>query len=111
MLVGYYQTGAVAGPMGDLAPAERLQRALEQGAVIHPQYRSTFENAFSIAWQKVRALEGRLGAVHRGPAQERVPDAAEAGWRTLSRRRLHVQHERMDGRCPRVGTIHRQVDS
>ncbi len=37
-----------------------------QGAVIHPQYRATFENAFSIAWQKVALLEGRLGAVHGG---------------------------------------------
>ena len=58
VLVGYYQTGAVAGPMGDLAPAERLQRALDQGAVIHPQYTSTFENAFSIAWQKVAYSKG-----------------------------------------------------
>ena len=58
VLVGYYQTGAVAGPMGDLAPAERLQRALDQGALIHPQYRSTFENAFSIAWQRVAYSKG-----------------------------------------------------
>jgi monoamine oxidase len=58
VLVGYYQTGAVAEPMGDRAPAERLQRALDQGAVIHPQYRSTFENAFSIAWQRVAYSKG-----------------------------------------------------
>lgn len=58
VLVGYYQTGPVAGPMGDLAPAERLQRAMEQGTLIHPQYASTFENAFSIAWQKVAFSKG-----------------------------------------------------
>ncbi len=58
VLVGYYQTGAVAGPMGDLAPAERLQRAMQQGALIHPQYASTFENAFSIAWQNVAFSKG-----------------------------------------------------
>ena len=58
ILVGYYQTGAVAGPMGDLAPAERLQRAMAQGSLIHPQYTSTFENAFSIAWQKVAFSKG-----------------------------------------------------
>ncbi len=58
VLVGYYQTGAAAGPMGDLAPAERLQRALEQGSLIHPQYKTTFENAFSIAWQKVEHSKG-----------------------------------------------------
>ena len=44
--------------MGELAPAERLQRALDQGAVIHPQYKSTFENSFSIAWQKVGYSKG-----------------------------------------------------
>jgi monoamine oxidase len=58
VLVGYYQTGAVAGPMGDLPPAGRLQRAMEQGALIHPQYSSTFENAFSVAWQKVAFSKG-----------------------------------------------------
>ncbi len=58
VLVGYYQTGATAGPMGKLAPAERLQRALDQGALIHPQYKSTFENAFSIAWQNVEFSKG-----------------------------------------------------
>ena len=58
VLVGYYQTGAVAGPMGDRAPAGRLQCALDQGAMIHPQYKTTFENAFSIAWQKVAYSKG-----------------------------------------------------
>ena len=58
VLVGYYQTGAVAGPMGERTPAGRLQCALDQGAVIHPQYKTTFENAFSIAWQKVAYSKG-----------------------------------------------------
>jgi monoamine oxidase len=58
VVVGYYQTGAAAAPMGKLAPAERLQRALDQGALIHPQYKSTFENAFSIAWQNVEFSKG-----------------------------------------------------
>jgi monoamine oxidase len=44
--------------MGDLSPAERLRRALEQGSLIHPQYPSAFENAFSIAWQKVAYSKG-----------------------------------------------------
>ena len=35
-----------------------------RGRQIHPQYTSAFENAFSIAWQKVGVLEGRVGAVH-----------------------------------------------
>ena len=43
---------------GEAGPAERLQRALDQGALIHPQYKSTFENAFSVAWQNVEYSKG-----------------------------------------------------
>jgi monoamine oxidase len=53
LLVGYYQNGPAAAAMGELPPAERLARALEQGSQIHPQYGKEFENAFSIAWQRV----------------------------------------------------------
>jgi len=53
VVVGYYQNGPAATTMGDLPPAVRLARALDQGAQIHPQYGSEFENAFSIAWQRV----------------------------------------------------------
>jgi monoamine oxidase len=31
---------------------------MEMGAQIHPQYPAEFENAFSIAWQKVRFSKG-----------------------------------------------------
>jgi monoamine oxidase len=58
ILVGYYLTGQAAVPMGQLPPAERQRRALEQGARIHPQYGDTFENAFSIAWQNVGYSKG-----------------------------------------------------
>ena len=76
VLVGYYQTGAAAGPMGDLAPAERLQRALDQGALIHPQYKTTFENAFSIAWQKVAYSKGGWAQFTEAQRKARVPHAA-----------------------------------
>jgi monoamine oxidase len=53
VVVGYYQNGPAAAAMGELAPADRLARALEQGGQIHPQYPKEFEHAFSIAWQRV----------------------------------------------------------
>jgi monoamine oxidase len=53
VLVGYYHNGPTATAMGELSPAERLTRALEQGAQIHPQYPREFETAFSVAWQRV----------------------------------------------------------
>jgi monoamine oxidase len=58
ILVGYYQNGAAAAAMGELTPADRLARALEQGAQIHPQYPSEFETAFSVAWQHVPHSRG-----------------------------------------------------
>jgi monoamine oxidase len=53
VLVGYYHNGDPAKAMGDLPPAQRLARALEQGAQIHPQYPTEFETAFSVAWHRV----------------------------------------------------------
>jgi monoamine oxidase len=58
IVIGYYLNGQNASRMGELTPAERQRLALEQGAQIHPQYPSAFENAFSIAWQKVAYSRG-----------------------------------------------------
>jgi monoamine oxidase len=58
MVIGYYHNGNNATVMGDRLPAERLQRAIDQGSQIHPQYPAEFDNAFSIAWQKVRYSKG-----------------------------------------------------
>jgi monoamine oxidase len=58
ILIGYYHVGGNAATMGDLPPAERQARAIDQGSQIHPQYRKEFDNAFSIAWQKVRYSKG-----------------------------------------------------
>lgn len=54
VLVGYYLQGQSGRPIGDKTPAERLELALEQGAKIHPQYPAEFENAFSVAWHRVK---------------------------------------------------------
>jgi len=58
ILIGYYHNGRNADLMGDRVPKERLATAMELGAQIHPQYPAEFENAFSIAWQKVRYSKG-----------------------------------------------------
>jgi monoamine oxidase len=58
VLIGYYHNGRNADVMGDLAPADRLKKAIDLGSQIHPQYPAEFENAYSIAWQKVRYSKG-----------------------------------------------------
>jgi monoamine oxidase len=51
VVIGYYQNGEKAKAMGQLPHAQRLARALDQGAAIHPQYRTGLEAAFSVAWE------------------------------------------------------------
>jgi len=53
VLVGYYNFGSRAEKVGNLSLQEREKLAVEQGAKIHPQYPSAFENSFSLAWQKI----------------------------------------------------------
>jgi monoamine oxidase len=39
--------------LGNLTPAERLDRALAEGRKVHPQYAQHFETGFSAFWQRV----------------------------------------------------------
>lgn len=59
VVVGYYNFGAAATAYGDLSPADRLARAVEQGKKIHgDKYGQNIEASFSVAWQKTRYSEG-----------------------------------------------------
>ena len=68
VLIGYYIQGQHARPVGERTPAERLELALDQGSRIHPQYRSEFENGFSVAWHRV---PWNLGSWAGFPAEAR----------------------------------------
>ncbi|MDW6024658.1 flavin monoamine oxidase family protein [Mesorhizobium sp. BAC0120] len=35
-----------------MAPEERVKRAVEQGSLIHPQYKDEFENGIAVAWHR-----------------------------------------------------------
>lgn len=54
VLIGYYNYGNIAGRIGNMSLAEREKMALDQGSKIHPQYKTEFENSFSVSWQKVK---------------------------------------------------------
>jgi monoamine oxidase len=66
ILVGYYIQGDNGRPMGERAPAERQALALEQGGRIHPQYRSEFETAFSVAWHRMTWSRGSWASMSPG---------------------------------------------
>jgi monoamine oxidase len=61
LLGAYLFEGANAYEFTSLAPAERVARAVEFGAQLHPQYKTEFENGVSVAWHRVPFTLGCAG--------------------------------------------------
>ncbi len=61
LLGGYTWDGPNSFEFTAMSPGERLARAVEFGAQIHPQYRKEFENGVSVAWHRVPFTLGCAG--------------------------------------------------
>jgi monoamine oxidase len=61
LLGAYLFEGANAYEFASLPPAERVARAVDFGAQLHPQYRAEFENGVSVAWHRVPFTLGCAG--------------------------------------------------
>jgi monoamine oxidase len=62
VLLGAYEIfGVYAYEFTSLSPAERVARALEDGARIHPQYKDEFENGIAVAWHRNPSVLGCEG--------------------------------------------------
>nr|WP_293369133.1 flavin monoamine oxidase family protein [Nevskia sp.] len=61
VLLGGYMFGPNAYEFTSLPPAERVRRAVEYGAQIHPQYKTEFDNGIAVAWHRVPWTLGCLG--------------------------------------------------
>ena len=61
LLGGYLFGGANAYEFTAMSPAERVARAVEFGAKIHPQYRVEFENGVAVAWARAPFTLGCAG--------------------------------------------------
>ncbi|TKT82604.1 NAD(P)/FAD-dependent oxidoreductase [Aquamicrobium sp. LC103] len=61
VLLGAYSWGAWAMQFTSLPPEERVKKALEYGAQIHPQYNDEFDNGISIGWHRVPWTLGCYG--------------------------------------------------
>jgi monoamine oxidase len=61
VLLGAYTGGATSYELTALPPEERIRRALEWGAQIHPQYRAEFMNGISVGWHRVPWTLGCFG--------------------------------------------------
>jgi len=62
VLLGAYTFGPYAYEFTALPAAERVRRAVEWGATIHPQYRDEFDNGVSVGWHRVPGALGCNGA-------------------------------------------------
>ena len=61
LLGGYTFDGPNSYEFTAMPPAERVKRAVEFGAKIHPQYLSDFESGVSVAWSRVPFTLGCAG--------------------------------------------------
>jgi monoamine oxidase len=63
VLLGAYTIFSVyAYEFTSLSPAERVAKAVADGAQIHPQYRQEFENGISVAWHRNPTVLGCSGS-------------------------------------------------
>ncbi len=53
LLGAYLFEGANSYEFAAMPPAERVRRAVELGAAIHPQYPAEFDNGVAVAWHRV----------------------------------------------------------
>jgi monoamine oxidase len=62
LLGAYLYESANAFEFTSMTPAERVARAVEFGAGLHPQYKSEFENGVAVAWHRVPFTLGCAGS-------------------------------------------------
>lgn len=58
VLLGAYVFGPNAYELTAMSPEMRIKKALEYGAMVHPQYQSEFENGVAVGWHRVPWTNG-----------------------------------------------------
>jgi monoamine oxidase len=61
VLLGAYIWGLRAMEFTAMTPAERVERIVDYGSQIHPQYHQEFENGVAVAWHRVPFSMGCFG--------------------------------------------------
>ncbi|MDR7156597.1 monoamine oxidase, partial [Sphingobium xenophagum] len=69
VLLGAFARDAGAFELTGMTPAERIEAALAQGEIFHPQYRREFLNGVSVPWSRVPWI---LGCVSRWSEENRA---------------------------------------
>ena len=86
VLLGAYIWGLNAMEFTAMTPQERVQKVLEYGSQIHPQYPKEFDNGVAVAWHRVPFTLGCFGM-----------------WSTDSRAKHYDDLCRIDGRIALAG--------
>ncbi len=86
VLLGAYVWGANAFEFSSMSPQDRVRKAVELGALIHPQYAREFDNGMAVAW-------------HRAPFAQ----GCAALWTDAMRERHYEDLCRIDGRIVLAG--------
>jgi len=81
VLLGAFSGGAHAYQFTSLPPAERVEKAVEYGSQIHPQYRDEFLSGVAVCWHRVPWTLGCLGSWKN--KDEDYQDATRMDGRTL----------------------------
>ena len=61
VLLGGYVWGLEAYEFTSMTPAERVRKAVEYGAQLHPQYPREFDNGIAVGWHRVPFTHGCFG--------------------------------------------------
>jgi monoamine oxidase len=61
VMLGGYMFGAPAYDFAGMTPQERVQAALAQGALLHPQYKEEFLSGVAVAWSRMPWTLGCCG--------------------------------------------------
>jgi len=83
VVLGYYNYALDAIEVSALAPRERAEFALSAGEKIFPAYRSTYENAFSVAWHRVQYSLGGWAEWNEAARKSAYPVLLEGQQRVL----------------------------
>jgi monoamine oxidase len=83
LLGAYLFDGANAYEFASMPPAERIARAVDYGARIHPQYRTEFDGGVAIAWHRVPFALGCSGSWSDEARDEHYDDLCQIDGRIV----------------------------
>lgn len=83
VLLGTYTFGIDAFELGSMPASMRVQKAVEYGAQIHPQYRQEFENGISVNWHRVPFTMGCSAEWTESQREKHYKNLAEINGRII----------------------------